>query len=281
LRDLSFTYRRAPVIVGVRWEIPSHCVSAVLGLSGAGKSTLLSLIAGAQDPSGGSITLDGRDPRKTATRRLIGYMPELAGLYGDLSVEENLQVFGAGMGASAKAIDQALDVVQLGLRRHELVRELSAGYQARVSLGVALLGSPPFLLLDEPFAHLDNELTTRLWAYLRDHAARGNTVVVATGNPQVAAQTHLIGVIRGGRLLSTTAVDNLRPGGRATVVLHYREKTGPRKEEFVLDNYKQELLGLVAAATVKPFEIEVRQETLESRLESLMKEDAHAAAHRA
>jgi ABC-2 type transport system ATP-binding protein len=280
IRDVNFGYRRGPVIVGFRWEIPSHCIAALLGLSGAGKSTLLALLAGALSPDGGTITLDGRDPRTPATRRLIGYMPQLAGLYPDLSVEENLQVFGAGSAASADAVNQLLELLQLQLRRREVVRDLSAGFQQRVSLGVALVGAPSYMLLDDPFAYADGEFSRRIWAHLRELAARGRTIVMATSNPQTAAKAHLVGVMRNGRLLSSNATAAIQPEGKGTVVLHYREKTGPRKEEVKVDNYRQQLTGIVTNSPSKPFEVEIRQETLENHLDRLMTEEADHASPR-
>ncbi|MDB5098399.1 MAG: transporter related [Cyanobacteria bacterium RYN_339] len=281
MRDVNFGYKRGPVIVGFRWEVPSHCIAALLGLSGSGKSTMLALLAGALKPDSGSVSLDGSNPLNTNTRRLIGYMPQLAGLYPDLSVEENLQVFGAGSKASARGVDQILDLLQLQLRRRDLVRDLSAGFQQRVSLGVALVGGPSYLLLDDPFAYADGEFSRRIWAHLRELAAQGRTIIIATSNPQTAAKAHLVGVIRGGRLLSSNATAAIQPEGKGTVVLHYREKTGPRKEEVQVDNYRQQLTGIVTNSPSKPFEVEIRQETLENHLDRLMTEEPDHANPRA
>jgi ABC-2 type transport system ATP-binding protein len=280
ISNVTFGYRRTPVIVGFRWDVPSHCIAALLGVSGSGKSTLLALMAGALAPESGAITFGGKDPRTTGTRRLIGYMPQLAGLYQDLSVEENLQAFGAASAASKEGVGHVLDLLQLQLRRRELVRELSASYQQRVSLGVALIGGPSYLLLDDPFAYADGEFTRRLWTHLQELAARGRTIVIATSNPTIASKAHLVGVIRNGRLLSSNATAAIQPEGKGTVVLHYREKTGPRKEEVKVDNYRQQLTGIVTNSPSKPFEVEIRQETLENHLDRLMTEEADHASPR-
>jgi ABC-type multidrug transport system ATPase subunit len=174
-----------------------------------------------------------------------------------------------------------LNLLQLQLRRRDLVRELSAGFQQRVSLGVALIGGPSYLLLDDPFAYADGEFTRRIWAHLQELAARGRTIVIATANPTTAARAHLVGVIRNGRLLSSNATAAIQPKGEGTVVLHYREKTGPRKEEVRVENYRQQLTGIVTNSPSKPFEVEIRQETLENHLDRLMTAEADHANPRA
>lgn len=273
LADVSFAYRRTPVVVGVRWDVPSHGVTALLGRTGAGKSTLLALMAGALTPDSGSVRLDGRNPAQSQTRRLIGFMPQLGGLYGDLSVEENIAVFAAGTAASQAAVEATIDLLHLKNRRRDLVRELSAGYQRRVSLGAALVGAPSYLLLDDPFAFADAELTGRLWAHFKELAAKGRTLVVATTSVETAARADSVAVLRGGRLVASHAVARLAPQGRGKVVLHFREKTGPRSEVVAVEDYRRELAPLVTGATTKPFEVDVQPETLEEHLAGLLKED--------
>jgi ABC-2 type transport system ATP-binding protein len=141
--------------------LPRHGVLGLLGVNGAGKSTVLKLLAGVLAPERGSIRIAGVDLREQpeAARRLIGYLPEQAPCYGELSVLEHLR-FAAALRGLARptrraAIERVLERCELGAVARRLAAALSKGYQQRLGLAQALLHAPPLLLLDEPSAGLD------------------------------------------------------------------------------------------------------------------------------
>ncbi|HEY9724655.1 MAG TPA: ABC transporter ATP-binding protein, partial [Oscillatoriaceae cyanobacterium] len=255
-QDLAFSYRRAPVLVGVRWSMAKGSFACVLGLSGAGKSTLLKLLAGVETPTGGSARVLGGDPRRADTRRSIGYMPQSGGLYADLSVEENLHAFGkaAGLhgGGRDEAVERALEFLGLRQRRGDLVGELPAGLQQRVSLGVALLPQPSILLLDEPLNASDPLFRAKALAHLKALAAEGRTILVATSHAALAAQCQTVGILRAGRLISEVTPNELVPPGRGRVRLTYRERTGTRQLEQPVADYRRELPALLMEGVAKP-----------------------------
>ena len=276
IKDVHFAYQRQPVLVGMKWEVPTGRLAAVLGATGAGKSTLLAVLAGAYRPTGGSVEVLGGDPTDASTKRLIGFMPQVEGLYTDLSVEDNLRVFAGAAGvrqALDDLVERTLELVGLRSRRKEVVSKLSAGWRQRVSLGAALIAQPQVLLLDEPLAHADPEFADKLWAHLRDLASKGRTVLIATSHPHVAARAQLVGVMRGGRLVVQGATADLASPGRAAVRLTYREKTGPLARDVQMEDYRSELPQAVHGQVAKPVSIEVTPETIESQLARMLTEE--------
>jgi ABC-2 type transport system ATP-binding protein len=152
---------------------------AVIGPNGAGKTTLLSILAGIQQPDGGSVS---RVPRE------VGWVPQQPALYGKLTVAENLALFArlervADVDAT---VARMLDLTGLGERRGDQVAELSGGNRQRVNIAIGLLGEPEVMLLDEPSAALDPRQRGRLWDFILRLAGGGTTVLFATHNVQEA-----------------------------------------------------------------------------------------------
>lgn len=146
-------------------------VTALFGPSGAGKTTVLDLIAGLRRSPSAYIELDGRVLTDTSARREvparhrhIGYVPQDGALFPHLSVRGNLLYGSKGEWADLERVTEVLDIGHLLDRR---IGGLSGGERQRVALARALLSSPKLLLLDEPLASLDEELRTRVLAYLK------------------------------------------------------------------------------------------------------------------
>lgn len=277
--DLQFGYRQ-PLLVGLRWDVPVGAVVALVGLSGSGKSTLLELLAGIQKPQAGVVRIRGLDPAKPPSRKLLGYMPQGGGLYTDLTVEDNLRIFGEGAGLKlGNDLEKTLEFLGLRKRRKDPVGQLAMGWQKRVSLGAALITQAPVLLLDEPLAHADAPFTEQAWAHFRELAAQGRTVIVATSQPAMAAQAGRVAVLRAGRLAFDGDTSTLAAPGRGRVLLTYQKRSAVRTQEVEVADYRSELPKLVLGGEERPFEVErlasveVRPETLESRLARLLVED--------
>ena len=155
-------------------------VLGLLGVNGAGKSTVLKLLAGVVAPSAGRVRVCGKDlleePR--AARALVGYAPEHAPLYPELTVSEYLdfcaRLRGLRAAAAREAIARAIERFELGAVAKRLCALLSRGFQQRVNLAQAQLHSPALLLLDEPTAGLDPVQSRGVLEYVRsiasDHA---------------------------------------------------------------------------------------------------------------
>ena len=174
---------------------------ALVGPNGAGKSTLLSLLAGALEPSAGTIE------RRKGVR--VGWAPQRTAQYGRLSARENLELFARLEGehdprAAAARLLEAFDLPG----EAEPSANLSVGNRQRLNLAISLLGSPQVLLLDEPTAALDPEQRRRLWARVAALRAGGGAVVFATQNlEEVERVADRVAALRDGRLVFTGSVD--------------------------------------------------------------------------
>ncbi len=188
-----------PVLHGLEASIGCGQVTGLFGPSGSGKSTLIRAIAGVQNEVRGSIAVLGQDAGSPAVRRELGYMTQAPSVYEDLTVAENLRYFAAIRGAQ---VGTAMERVQLDTHAHQLVRNLSGGQLARVSLAAALVGRPRLLLLDEPTVGLDPLLRRDLWALFAELAREGATLVVSSHVLDEARHCDQLMLLRDGRLLA-------------------------------------------------------------------------------
>jgi putative ABC transport system ATP-binding protein len=182
---------------GVSLSVAAGELVVVAGPSGSGKSTLLALLAGLDEPDGGHVTLAGvrmshrPEARRTLLRRrLVGVLRQSGNLVGHLDVRGNVGLVRALRGRSATPRRNGADLLSLvGLssRAQALPAELSGGELARAGLAVALAGEPAVLVADEPTGELDLTNERRVLDLLREVAAGGAAVVVASHSTEVAA----------------------------------------------------------------------------------------------
>ncbi len=205
-KDLSKRFGEIEALQGLTLLVPRGTIFGLLGPNGAGKTTTIRLWLGLTEPSGGTAFVLGRriPPREVLPQ--IGYMPQDVAVYGDLTVDENLALFGRLVGMTAESIEdrteEVLELVDIAMRRHHLVSTLSGGMRRRTSLAVALLHDPDLLLLDEPTVGVDPELRAAFWTYFRDLTRRGKTVVITTHYMEEAARCDRVALLHQGRLLA-------------------------------------------------------------------------------
>jgi ABC-2 type transport system ATP-binding protein len=179
-------------------------ILGLLGVNGAGKSTLLRLMAGVLAPDAGTVCLAGIDLREQpeATRRRVGWLPERAPLYPELTVTEAL-AFAArlrGLPDVRAAVDRAIERCDLGEVRHRLCGLLSRGFAQRAGLAQAIVHEPPVLLLDEPTAGLDPLQAQRFHALLRDLAPARAIVLSSHQLAEVQAGCTHAAILHAGQL---------------------------------------------------------------------------------
>jgi ABC-2 type transport system ATP-binding protein len=176
-RGLSVERGGRTVLHALEGWVGAGKVTGLFGPSGSGKSTLIRAIAGVQKRVRGSLTVLGEEPGSAAVRRELGYMTQAPSVYEDLTVAENLRYFAAVRGGE---VEKVIERVGLAPQAHQLVRNLSGGQRARVSLSAALVARPRLLLLDEPTVGLDPLLRRELWDLFRDLAGEGATLLVSS-----------------------------------------------------------------------------------------------------
>ena len=213
--DLSRVYGEGEAAVhalrGVTLSFPAGQFTAIMGPSGSGKSTLMHLLAGLDTPSGGSVTVDGReigglgDKALTMLRRdRLGFVFQSFNLVPVLTAEENilLPLTLAGRKADREWLDRLIDSVDLRDRLTHRPAELSGGQQQRVAVARALVHRPAVVFADEPTGNLDTHASEEVLGLLRRAVDElGQTVVMVTHDAQAASVADRIVVLRDGEVV--------------------------------------------------------------------------------
>lgn len=197
------------------FDIPRGKIFGFIGPSGSGKTTTVRLLTGVLNPSSGQAIVLGLPPVKFTqrTRQKIGYMPQLFVLYPSLTVCENMNFVASlyGMGPfREKAMNRALELVELDKDRHKLARDLSGGMQRRLGLAAALLHKPELIFLDEPTTGIDPVLRQKFWEHFKALQSEGCTLFLTTQYVGEAAYCDMIGVLSKGHLLMVDTPEGLR-----------------------------------------------------------------------
>ena len=241
--DLAKTYRdfwgRAafPALTGIDLTVARGESHALLGPNGSGKTTTLRILLGLMRPTRGEVRLFGRDPTEPAARVRVGFLPEQSSLHGFLRARETLDIFarlyGVPRAERARRTSELLARLELTGAAKKRVRELSHGMRRRLALGVALVGTPELLVLDEPTAGMDPLVRESVLALFKEHMEKGGTLLVTS---------HLLGDIRGiasqATLLSRGKVarrGNLDEMLRREGLREYVVRGGPEMDAAVAD----------------------------------------------
>jgi ABC-2 type transport system ATP-binding protein len=289
---LAKRYRTAVGLAGLDLQVPAGEAFGFLGPNGAGKTTAVKLLLGLTRPTGGEGWVLGAPLGDLATRRRIGYLPELFRYQEWLSAREVLGYHCAFLGMPrpdwSGAIDDALGMVGLLERADDRVGRFSKGMQQRLGLAVALLGKPDLVLLDEPTSALDPVGRHDVREIMRRLKARGTTVFL---NSHLLSEVEMVcdrvAVIDRGRLIACGSIPTLL--GQTQVVRLRLAGVNPlaaaaleRRGEVLQQDGWYELRGTVAEAVpalveelvalgARIYAVEPLQETLEQRFLQLLK----------
>ncbi len=189
-RDLTKSYSGRTVVKGVSLEIASGEVVGLLGPNGAGKTTTFSMVVGLTAPDSGRVLLDGADvtddPMYVRARKGIGYLPQEASIFRGLTVEQNilaiLETIGANGADRRTRLRELLSELGLTPLAKSPAYTLSGGERRRVEITRALVISPQFMLLDEPFAGIDPIAVTDIQQIIFHLKARGIGVLITDHN---------------------------------------------------------------------------------------------------
>jgi ABC-2 type transport system ATP-binding protein len=205
LQDVRVTRGRNIALAGVTVPADRYRVTVVVGGDGAGKSTCLQVLVGLLEPDGGVVC--------RPVKERIGYVPASAGLYADLTVQENLDFSADAYRLSARErsqkAGQLLERTGLGHARHRLGGQLSGGMQRKLAVGLALLHSPELLVLDEPTTGVDPVSRAELWRLISRAAADGAAVIVTTTYVNEAARAGTVVLLEAGNVLASGSPDDI------------------------------------------------------------------------
>lgn len=203
-RGIDFTVRRGEAV-------------AILGANGAGKTTFLRQLTTELKPTSGAIEIFGVDAIREANRAklLMGVTPQEAGVFETLTVREHLEFFGKIKGLEKHSArlqtNEILESLELESEAKRTVGELSGGQRRRILIGLALLGKPPLLILDEPTTGLDPVSRRAVWTLLKKIIADGATVILSTHYMEEAEfLSSRIAFINAGKIIADGNLTELR-----------------------------------------------------------------------
>lgn len=209
VRDLVVVRGSREVLPGISLDVTAG-VTGLLGPSGCGKTTLMRALVGAQRLRSGSVEVLGEPAGSAPLRTRVGYVTQAASVYDDLTVAENLTFFARVLGVARDSAEEAVASVGLADQRHQVVGRLSGGQRSRVSLAVALLGSPDLLVLDEPTVGLDPVLRRDLWGLFHRIAEGGAAVLVSSHVMDEAERCDRLLLMREGRIIADGSPGEIR-----------------------------------------------------------------------
>ncbi|MBK7936083.1 MAG: ABC transporter ATP-binding protein [Lewinellaceae bacterium] len=203
---LTKTYGAFKAVDAITFEVHEGEIFGFLGANGAGKTTALKMLTGLILPTSGHASVAGYDVRKKPeeVKRRIGYMSQKFSLYEDLSVRENIRLFGGIYGLKMSEIRAKtaalLEKLQLVEEADKLVGSLPLGWKQKLSFSVALLHEPRIVFLDEPTSGVDPLTRRQFWELIYETAAAGVTLMVTTHYMDEAEYCNRVSIMVDGRI---------------------------------------------------------------------------------
>jgi len=273
--DLRKSYNELQALRGVSFEIAQGEIFGLLGPNGAGKTTTVEILEGYRERDGGTVTVLGEDPSTAglAWRERIGVVLQSSSFYDSLTVAENLALF-AGYYSQPRPIGDVVELVGLEEKRDALVRSLSGGQRRRLDLGLALVGDPEIVFLDEPTTGFDPEARRRAWQTIASLRDLGKTILLTTHYLEEAERlSDRVAVVRDGEIVALGPPSELTATLPATEIRYRRNG-----QEVVLQTEEptkllHELTSEALAAGHELEGLQVRRASLEDVYLSLTKEE--------
>jgi ABC-2 type transport system ATP-binding protein len=229
--ELTKSYGDVQALRGVSFDVAEGEVFGLLGPNGAGKTTTVEILEGYRRRDGGSATVLGFDPGEAprGLRERMGVVLQQSELSPLLTVHETHRLF-AGYFANPRDVDEVIELVGLGEKRDARVKSLSGGQKRRLDLGVALVGNPELVFLDEPTTGFDPAARRAAWELIRSLRSLGTTILLTTHYLDEAQQlADRVAVLRDGVIvrqgspadligdIQTTEIRYVRDGERVVV----------------------------------------------------------------
>ena len=286
---LTKTFGRVTALDGLTMTVPSGEIFGFLGPNGAGKTTAIKLLLGLSQPTTGTARVLDAPAGDRATRRRIGYLPELFRYQGWLSAYEVLQLHARlsrmARERRAREIETALVLVGLADRAHDRVGTFSKGMQQRLGLAAALVGEPELVFLDEPTSALDPVGRHDVREVIRGLAARGTAVFLNSHLlSEVEQVCDRVAVVDHGRVVASGDLKNLLQGSGVRIrVTGFDDGTAALRGFGTVDHSGEwisiagitpeaipEVVRLLVGAGAQVHAVEPRHESLEDRFLQLL-----------
>jgi ABC-2 type transport system ATP-binding protein len=214
VRGLQKSYGAVEAVRDVGFEVANGEVFCLLGPNGAGKTTTVEILEGYRRRSGGDARVLGMDPADSPRelRERVGIVLQDSGVQDDLTVAELLEMYGR-YHVRRRPVDDLIELVELGEKRHTRAKKLSGGQRRRLDLALALVGDPDLIFLDEPTTGFDPAARRQAWSTIRSLCELGKTVFLTTHYMDEAQfLADRVAVVRGGEIIAIGTPDEI--GGR-------------------------------------------------------------------
>jgi ABC-2 type transport system ATP-binding protein len=216
VRQLTRRFGDFTAVDAITFDVEQGAVFGFLGANGAGKTTAIKMLIGLLAPTDGQARVAGFDVVSQAdeVRRRIGYMSQRFSLYEDLTVRENITLYGGIYGLTDAAIRDRgralVEQLQLAKAHDQLVGALPLGWKQKLAFSVALLHEPAIVFLDEPTGGVDPITRRQFWEMIYATAARGTTVFVTTHYLDEAEYCDRVSIMVDGRIDALGTPDQLK-----------------------------------------------------------------------
>ena len=274
--DLRKSYGKVEALRGVSFEVAAGEVFGLLGPNGAGKTTTVEILEGYRARDGGAAMVLGYDPgaAPAALRERIGVVLQQSELSPLLSVRETHAMF-AGYYTNPRDVDEVIELVGLDEKRDARVKTLSGGQKRRLDLGVALVGNPELVFLDEPTTGFDPAARRAAWDMIRALRALGTTILLTTHYLDEAQQlADRVAVLRDGEIVRMGTPADLIGDSGVTEIRFRRDGELVRVATTDPTRALNELTTDALAAGRMLEQLEVHRPTLEDVYLELVGEDA-------
>lgn len=241
IENLTKFYGNNRAVNNISFTINDNEILGFLGPNGAGKSTTMNMVAGYLPMSGGTVTICGTDISKepVKAKKKIGYLPQDPPVYPDMRVKEYMS-FCAGLKRIPRAkrkeeIQRVMELLKITDVKDKLIKNLSGGYKRRVGFAQAIMGSPEFVILDEPTVGLDPEQVIEVRNIIRDLKKHHSVIFSSHILSEVSEVCDRVVIINKGDIRAIDTIENLEKTYGTSLVLHIKIKGSKTKAASIIE----------------------------------------------